>query len=235
MKPYRLINAVELQQLNQQFKHKLDAWNGEYCRTPLGLHLAMTPKNYRVEQAYMLQEHQDELACIEGDYLSVLTQAIFASEQSVFHAASKELFLKLLNKFFHREDSMLLPYQGENPEWFYAGSTSVLLTFACGQNNFTLITNPDWVYQQLPASPRKATALSSLEEALAEQTIHLSLELSSSNLSIKSLASLQVGDVLSTKHPITEPLRILRGTALFAEAELGQSASHKSIILKRKS
>ncbi|MDR3501304.1 MAG: FliM/FliN family flagellar motor C-terminal domain-containing protein [Legionella sp.] len=235
MKPYRLINAVELQQLNQQFKQALDAWNEEYCCTPLDLHLAMTPKNYRVEQAFMLQEDNDELGCLEGDYLSVISLAIFGSEQSSFHAASKELLLKLLNKFFQREESMLQPYQGENPDWFYAGSTSVLLTFTCEQNNFTLIVNPDWVYQQLPASQSKATPLSPIDEALAEQNFSLSLELSSSHLSIKSLAELQIGDVLSTKHPITEPLRVTRGKELFAEAELGQSASHKSIVLKRKS
>ncbi|MFJ1268020.1 FliM/FliN family flagellar motor C-terminal domain-containing protein [Legionella lytica] len=235
MKPYRLINAVELQQLNQHFKQELDAWNEEYCRTPLDLQLAMTPKNYRVKQAFMLQGHQDELGCIEGDYLSVVARAVFASEQAAFHAASQELFLKLLNQFFQHEESMLLPYQGDNPDWFYAGSTSVLLTLSCEHNNFTLIVNPDWVYQQLPASPRKTNPLSSVEEALAAQKIHLSLELSSSNLSIKSLAGLQIGDVLSTKHSITEPLRVIRGKELFAEAELGQSASHKSIVLKRKS
>ncbi|CAM4394586.1 MAG: hypothetical protein LEGION0403_FIIPPAGN_00793 [Legionella sp.] len=235
MKPYRLINAVELQQLNQQFKQELDDWNEEYCRTPLDLHLAMTPKNYSAEQAFMLQGYKDVLGCIEGDYLRVIAHAVFASEQSAFHAASKELLLKLLNKFFQQEESMLLPYQGENPDWFYAGSTSVHLTFSCEQNNFTLIVNPAWVYQQLPVSQRKTTPLSSLEEALATQDIHLSLELSSSNLSIKSLAGLQIGDVLSTKHLITEPLRVVRGKELFAEAELGQSASHKSIVLKRKS
>jgi flagellar motor switch/type III secretory pathway protein FliN len=235
MKPYRLINAIELQQLNQQFKQELDTWNEEYCCTPLDMHLTMTPKNYRVEQASMLQGHNDVLGCLEGDYLNVITHALFGSEQSSFHAASTELLLKLLNKFFQLEESMLQDYEEENPDWFYAGSTSVLLTFTSEQNNFTLIVNPDWVYQQLPALQKKAAPLSSLDEALAEQNIHLALELSSSNLSIKSLAGLQVGDVLSTKHPITKPLRVTRGKELFAEAELGQSASHKSIVLKRKS
>ncbi|WP_133135601.1 FliM/FliN family flagellar motor C-terminal domain-containing protein [Legionella rowbothamii] len=235
MKPYRLINVVELHQLTQQFKQKLDAWNEEYCCTPIDLHLAMTPKNYHVEQASMLQGHNGVLGCLEGGYLNVLNHALFGSKQSSFDAASKDLLLKLLNKFFQLEECMLQAYQGENPDWFYAGSTSVLLTFTCEQSNFTLIVNPDWVYQQLPASQRKAPPLSSLDEALAEQNIHLALELSSSNLSIKSLVGLQVGDVLSTKHPITEPLKVTRGKELFAEAELGQSASHKSIVLKRKS
>ncbi|WP_058535521.1 FliM/FliN family flagellar motor C-terminal domain-containing protein [Legionella saoudiensis] len=235
MKPYRLINAVELHQLNQQFKQELDAWNEEYSCIPLGLHLAMTPKNYRIEQACVLQEHDDELGFIEGDYLSVITLAVFGRDQSSFHATSKELFLKLLHKFFQCEESILQPYQGENPNWFYAGSTSVLLTLTCEHNNFRLIVNPDWIYQQLPAYQSKGTPLSSLDEALTEQKIYLALELRSSNLSIKGLAQLQIGDVLSTKHPLTEPLRVTSGKELFAEAELGQSASHKSIVLKRKS
>lgn len=231
MKPYRLLNASELHELTLHFNNVLDEWNETYCVTPLNLHLTVPPKNYSTTEALLIQEQENHLGFIEGDYLSIITQALFTEEKRSFHGAGQKLMLILLDKLFKTEHSQLNALQ-ESPDWFYAGSTSLLLTFGCKEHHFTLTLNPDWVYQQLPKNKTAATKLCSLNEAITEQTVSLNLELIPSGLSVKNLAQMQIGDILSTHHLLTEPLRITRGKQLFAQADLGQSSHYKSIVLK---
>lgn len=229
MKPYRLINASEMQELHQHFSQVLQQWNDEYCVSPLSLHCVTTSKNYHAINAAMIPD----LALVEGDYLSVINQALFGNDKPCFNLASQKLWITLLNNLFKTEQCDLPQSIQENPRWFYAGSTSLSLTLCCNENNFTLILNPDWVYQQLPESKVMQSELHSLNDALAEQTVSLCLELVPSTLSVKNITDIQVGDVLSTNHPLTSTLRVTRGNQLFAQAELGQSSQHKSILLKR--
>ena len=232
MKPYRLINPVEVRELNQRFRQIIQEWSEMYCVTPLDLKLEIPPKDYNPGS---IQEFEPELACIAGDYLSVLNTALFSHDALSFSTTSQELVQILFNNLFQIEQSTLQSQRTETPSWFYAGSPCLLLTLRCNEHQFTLILNPDWVYQQLSKNKSSKNELCSLDEALAEHSICLSLELTPSPLSVASVAGIQVGDILSTNHPITAPLQLKRGSELFAHAELGQSQQHKSIILKRSS
>lgn len=234
MKPYRLINASELQALNQHFSQVVADWNEEYALMPLSLQLSPTPKDYKVLKAQRLQEASDDLAMVAGDYLTVLNYALFNCDKPSFHATSQKLGLSLLSALCKSELCTLQQNTGEISDWFYAGSTSLLLSLSCAQSHFTLALNPNWVYQQLPKK-KTLVMLDSLDEALAEHTVKLCLELLPSKLSVNHLADIQVGDVLSTTHPLSTPLRLICGNELLAQAELGYSAHHKSIVLKRSS
>lgn len=234
MKPYRLINASELQALKQQFSQVLDAWNEEYALIPLSLQLSPTPKDYQVLNTLRLQDASTDLALVEGDYLTVINQALFNADKPCFQASSQELALCLLSSLCHSEQAALRQNTHAAPDWFYAGSTSLLLSLSAAQAHFSLVLDPQWVYQQLPQQ-QKSAALDSMDDALAEHTLSLCLELLPSKLSVKHLANMQVGDILTTNHPLSQPLNLTRNQEQFAQAELGQSAPHKSIVLTRSS
>lgn len=232
MKPYRLINPIEVRELNQRISQIILDWSETYCVTPLGMTLEIPHKDYSPST---IQAFAPDLACIDGDYLNTLNTALFGHESLSFSTASQELVQILFNNLFQTEQSTLQSQSTEMPSWFYAGSPCLLLTLNCNEHQFTLILNPEWVYQQLSKNTSSKNELSSLDEALAEHTVCLNLELTPSPLSVTDVAGIQVGDILSTNHPITAPLQLKRGTELFAHAELGQSQQHKSIILKRSS
>jgi flagellar motor switch/type III secretory pathway protein FliN len=235
MKPFRLINASEMQVLQQHFNQVIQNWNEEYAVFPLTIEQTTTPKNYHSSEVLMIEEPEHEFAFIEGDYLNVITHALFSTVHSSFNATSQKLLHILLNNLFKATECTFAPKRQKKLEWFYAGSTSLLLTIHCNEYNFTLVINPDWVYQQLPTNTAAQTSLGDIEDALAEHQIKLSLELTPSPLSVKNLANLHVGDVLVTNHPLSKPLHLIRGKELFAHADLGHTAEHKSIILKRSS
>lgn len=234
MKPYRLINASELQALNQHFSQVVADWNEEYALMPLSLQLSLPQKDYKVLKTLRLQEPSDDLAMVSGDYLTVLNYALFNCDKPCFHATSQKLGLSLLGALCQSELCTLQQNIGKVPDWFYAGSTSLLLSLSCTQSHFSLALNPNWVYQQLPQQKTLAT-LDSVDEALAKHTLKLGVELLPSKLSIKNLAGMQVGDILTTNHPLSTPLNLTRNNELLAQAELGHSAHHKSIVLKRSS
>jgi flagellar motor switch/type III secretory pathway protein FliN len=198
------------------------------------LQLSLLPKEYPLQNALKLQDADRELALIEDNYLKVINKALFNRDQSCFHAASQKLVLRLLNALCKNEQGMLQSNMDEIPDWFYAGSTSLLLKLSSAQSHFNVILSPNWVYQQLPQQTVPAS-LDSLDEAVAQQQVKLNLELLPSKLSVKNLATMQVGDILTTNHPLNTPLNLTRNNELLAHADLGHSAQHKSIILKRSS
>lgn len=235
MKPYRLINASELQGLNQYFNQVLQDWNMNYAVMPLQLHLATLPKDYQTSATVMFHSSNQDLALHDSNYQSIINQVLFGTDKTCFNTTSQDLFLILLQQLFKVDTGQFKTNPSSNLDWFYAGSTSLLLTLSCGEVQFTMVLNPDWVYQQLPQHQLSKDSLDSLDEALAKESVTLALELIPSTLSLKQIASIQVGDILSTDHPITTPLRVTRKNEVFAHAELGQSAQHKSIVLKRSS
>lgn len=235
MKPYRLINTIELQTLQQHFSQIINDWNEAYCISPLHLNLSLVPKNYNLDEAYLIHDIDQDLGLITGDYLWIMNQALFANSHPSFHETSQELLLQLLSRLFQTNDCGLQYHKSQKPDWFYPGSTCLLATLSCDHDHFTLLMNPEWVYQQLPQVQNIKCPLNSLDEALAEQTVRFNLELEPSNLSVKNLANIQVGDILSTNHSLATPLRLMHGNELCSFAELGQSAQHKSIVLKRSS
>jgi flagellar motor switch/type III secretory pathway protein FliN len=235
MKPYRLINATEIQELHQHFSEVLEQWNEEYSVVPFRLELKAIPKNFSTTNTLMIQEYDNDLGLIDDHYLSTINHALFAEDKPCFNTASQKLLLRLLNSFFKTEECHEAQSIQEAPDWFYAGSTCLLLTLSCGQEYLTLILSPHWVYQQLPEPHVVKNQLDSLSDALAEHKVNLYLELTPSPLSVKNLAGIQVGDVLSTNHLLTAPLKLTRGKELIAHAELGHSSHHKSIVIKRSS
>jgi flagellar motor switch/type III secretory pathway protein FliN len=255
IRPYRLINKSELQALNEAFNQVLQQWNEEYSLLPLSCCLSLPPKSVdRDPKAIVknpsqapttpIKSHHCTLAHIEKKYLTVINLALFGQDELCFNPSSHALFLILLQQLFHTECSISDPSDLiitteskvdilEAQNYVYSGSTCLLLTLNCGVVSTRLILNPDWVYQQLPKHQTNTTPLNTLEQALDHKTITLNAELLPIRLPLKQLVNLEIGDVLTSDHSLSQPLRLTQKQQLIAQIELASMAEHKSIILKR--
>lgn len=235
IKPYRLINSDELLEIAQFFEGELNGWNSTYSLIPLTMALTLPPKNYLTNEGFIINDKVELLASVDKNYIQVMNQVLFGVDKSCFNAASQELFLTLINQLFKINQCSLHNAPSTTQDWFYRGSTSLLLTLSSNTNQMIIALSPAWVYRKLnrPYSIRNKPV--SLDEAVAEQKLSLNIELYPVTLPLNQLVTLSPGDVIATDHPITSPCRLTQAEQLIAHAELGKSSPYKSIVLKRSS
>ncbi|MFI4918190.1 MAG: FliM/FliN family flagellar motor C-terminal domain-containing protein [Legionellales bacterium] len=233
IRPYRLINASELHALTVALEQALQQWNEEYSLFPITVQLSLPAKNAAWHHATAVQAHNGTLALIETNHLTLIKQALFGEQDPCFNPSGQMFFLILLQRLFKTECSMPSSNVSESPEnWFYSGSTCLLLTLSCHTASAVLVLSPDWVYQQLPKN-HATSSLNTIDQALAEQKVTLNVELLPITLRLNQLMSLKAGDVIASDHLLSTPLRLTQEKQVVAHTELGLSAQHKSIILKR--
>lgn len=233
IKPYRLINALELTTLTTQCANLIEDWSSTYSLHPLAANLTLPPKGYTALKMLSVCDENTTLALIDKDHIIAINHILFGEDQSCFNVTSEELLLILLSELFKKQSINIKESVSHN--WFYPGSTCLILTLNAAQTQIKLVLNPEWVYEQLPQKRADKKTLSSLDGALGQQPLTIKVELNPINLSVKQLTTLQIGDVISLDHPLTTPLKITQNKQLLAEAELGLSSHHKSILLKRSS
>lgn len=233
MKPYRLINSLELQKLTGSIQELLAQWNDQYSLTPLTMELSLPPKDHIPKEQYLIVLDDIPLASINQDHLNILNLTLFGVDKPCFDAASQELMLLFINQLLQTDRCVLSEKSCSINDWFYRGSTSLLLNLHNAAHYFTLTLHPDWVYQNISDSQTLSNNLKSLDDALANHHLSLSLELDSIMLPLQQLAELKIGDVIATEHSIKTPIGLKQQDQVVAHAELGQSSHYKSIILKR--
>ncbi|MDI1352532.1 MAG: FliM/FliN family flagellar motor C-terminal domain-containing protein, partial [bacterium] len=210
----------------------VNRWNDEYCIKPLTLSISIPSKSDERNNSLCFHELDYPLALLEPNYLEFIGPALFGEFHMSFNEISTKLFGQLLNQLFQKSDGLIDEQASLENQWLYPGSTCLFLNLHCQQKQMTLILNPDWVYNELPAFKNKENQLSSLNEALSDQTVRFNVDLLPLNLTLKQVLNLQVGDVLVTDHPLNEPLRLILEHQLVTTADLGQLSSQKSIILR---
>lgn len=233
IKPYRIINAHELNTLTTKYANLIENWSTTYSLHPLTASLSLPPKAYSTHNMLTVYSDNTAVALIDKHYIAAINHILFSEDQACFNAASEELLLILLSELFNKQPIIIK--ESTTPNWFYPGSTSLILTLNSVQTQIKLVLNPEWIYEQLPQNTAEKKALNSLDEALGKQALTIKVELNPINLSVKQLTTMRVGDVISLDHPLTSPLKITQNKHLLAEAELGLSSHHKSILLKRSS
>ena len=232
MKAYRLINAFELNQLREEFKQTITEWNDQYSYLPLSIELKLPSKEYNTDHLLELYQTNSAIAFIKDSYHELINHSLFGEHHSCFNEVSEELFLRLLQQLLKTETSNLKHENQNKPSWIYPGSTCLILELKCKTYQVSLILNPEWVYQYLALNKNSNQKLCSLDRALSNEQISLSIVLIPLRLTMNELMNLQIGDVISSDHPITKQVNLQHQEQLLAYAELGQSSNHKSIILK---
>jgi hypothetical protein len=233
MKPYRLINSVELEQIQARFRQSLATWNEQYSLHPLSLQVSIPDKDYIITQNGLIDSGTYQpIMLIDEGHQSLINYALFGVLDDDFNATSDKLMLHLFTQMLHSAPCAMSSNQVPT-DWIYPGSTCLLLTFSCEQHALLCLLNPEWVYHLLSADKhRKPKALHTLDEALAYKQLTLSLELDAINIPFKQLMELQLGDVLVTDHKLAQPLNLIHEQKHVASTELGQQSEYKSVLLK---
>ncbi len=232
-KPYRLINAQELNELQLAFEKNLQIWNEQYALFPLSCELTKNPTPPTQTTCLMFYDNANApLSIVGGEFedRNIIKHHLFGDTSECFNTTSDALFIALINQLF---DTQTLQLQTEPnlDEWFYHGSPCLALRL----NAITLYLHPQWVLNALPSYTKTQNPLINLTEAFDPQSIQLQVELNPASLRLNDVIHLQVGDVIKTDHPITTPLQLKQNQHLICTAEIGKTHSYKSIQLTRPS
>ena len=235
IRPYRLINASEMQLLNQHFSQVIQQWCDKYALNPLSFELKAPndQEHFNNNISITSTENNTVMGLIEENYLDVVHYILFGEIQDAsFNTINQDLFLLLLEKTF-KVKACTMDQQPENSHlWFYKGSTCLLLILSSGEYKLRVLLDPEWVYQFLSTKENVKNKLDSLEDALANEVLDLNVVLLPLNLPLSHLLGIQAGDVLTTDHPIFTPLKFVHKEQIIAEGRLGQTESHKSLSLE---
>ena len=211
-KPYRLINRSELNALQQTVEQKLQVWNDAHALFPLSCTLTLIkPKPAAICD------------------LSIIKHSLFGDQSDCFNTLTQMLFNELLTQL---PGIQSIPLQ---EDWFYKGSPSLTLTLinACG--SMPLYLDSQWVLKNLPTCQSSTIPPVRLHEALASQDVVLHIELNPLPLKLADILRLQIGDVIKTDHPTTEPVKLTHQQQDICTVDIGESNQYKSIQITRSS
>ena len=130
IKPYRLINAIELNHLQQLVDENLARWNDEYALNPLSgkLKKSQLPQ---IEPCIIVKDNYHHYALMPHDHLSIIKHSIIGHLDDCFNGVAEIVLLTLLTQLLATKS---LSFQ-KNPniqiqDWFYIGSPSLTLTLS---------------------------------------------------------------------------------------------------------
>lgn len=232
MKPYRLINSSELKKLTAHISALVSAWNHEYCLHDFKVRLSKPDTEDKRAQILIQDDLAQPLALLDASYLAAVQHALFGAKDPSLDEVSTLIFSRLIESLFNAQHRLITPHHLKAHQWLYAGTTALMLQLKSQEHTVSILLHPDWVYKQLPLQKNHAHTLCSLEDALAQESVTLELQLSPMTLAMGQLLQLQIGDVIKSDHPITSPLPLMQEKERVALVQLGQAAGHKSIILK---
>lgn len=253
MKPYRLVNSTELQQISQHCTAVLDEWNKYYSLNPISLSVSLPAKDGLITLSHSECSEGspsigavsydrrslttfgmvgEPLLLMEGCHSTLMNHCLFGEDQPCFNSSSEALLLVLLNQLLSTEHTTLQANIATAQDWIYPGSTCLLLTLTCVSYQINLLLHPDWVYRFLPGIKTTANRLCSLNEVVAAEEVTLELTLIPMNLPLHQLMNMQIGDVLVSDHAIHSPVALAHQKQALAQTELGQFCHYKSIQLK---
>ena len=222
-KPYRLINGIERSLLQQRFEQQLLPWNEQHALFPLSIRLRLSPTT--APQQNVCWAKAQATWCTPD--LSMIQNSLFGDESPCFHRVTETLFNALITDLFG--DEPLDPIE----DWFYPGTPSLTLTFVSADQTKAVYLHPQWVIKALPAHQTAKQSTVSLHQALATQSIPLNVDLMPITLNVSDILRMQIGDLIKTDHPVTEPAALFYEQTSIASVEIGESNSYKSIQITR--
>ncbi len=235
-KPYRLINCTELRDLQQAFACKLQAWNDVHALFPLSCQLRRNPKlPGSLKFDNLTNAANSGIALLDKSCLSLIKYSLFDDTSDCFDAVAESLFMALLSQLLGAAVLKETIEKWVIEDWFYTGAPTCALTLTCANESITIYLHPQWVSDALPSNYRSTKSPVTLHEALATQRLQLHVTLNPLPLKLADVIRLQVGDVIKTDHPITDPLALTHQQQTICNVDIGKLNTTKSILTSRKS
>lgn len=226
-KPFRLINELELCQLEQDLSDALQAWNTEFALFPLSLKLDCNPKPLAITGGSVFAANDLAVALLPEQNLSVLMHCLVGDVSDCFADISNSMFLTLLQHLLGAgliENSTCV-----HDEWFYTGSPSLALTLRSGEYSLNIYLHPQWVLHALPRKEQLPKPKIPLQEALDSQVLHCQVELHPLTLQLDKLLRLKPGDVIKTDQSLATPMLLKHLQQTVCQATPGETNQFKSI------
>lgn len=236
LKPFRLVNDLEINAILLDMNNKIEDWNKEHALFPLSVNLSRSMKPHlNTQKLTLLMSDNDPIGILIGSDNHLMNYTLFGDLSDSFNTTSQIVLLNLLKELlgittrFHPNESQVFTFEN----WFYKGSPSLCLSLICKTHIINIHLHPQWVMKALPKSVSSQKSLKRLEDVLAHQTINLEAELMSMQLQLADIMQLQIGDIIKTDHQLTKPVLLKHQHQILGYGELGEQQSYKSIQILR--
>ena len=230
IKPFRLINSQELEQLQHRFDNNLRLWNEEHALFALNCHLRCTHKIGQLDNEFVTLTEQDQpVALLAKHDFPAIKHCLFGDIADCFNTISETLSIKLLIQVLGLK---WLQQETASPilnDWFYTGTPSLTLIVSGDTQSMTVYLHPQWVLDVLPKHPLINKSTDNLDDALETQLLLWHVDLNPVVLPLANMLQLQVGDVIRTDHPLTMPLLLKTEHQTLCQVDIGETNQYKSI------
>jgi len=225
---FRLINRTELESLHGKLQVV-----GEYL-TKYFPQVAITIKQCSecptLEKPTVWGESSNALMVFDESVLQNLQFTILGEVQE--NETYTEFCQTVLNDSFSHffGGQTLEALQNYNHEsWFYPGSPNLKVTLKLNEQQCQLILNGQWILNHLEPIQHKIEQLESIDKALCNEKIPLTVNLPGLKVSLKQIKQLQTGDVIQLEKKVSQPLKLCCNNTPIAEAILGQNYEYKAV------
>ncbi|KTC68312.1 Surface presentation of antigens (SPOA) [Legionella birminghamensis] len=226
-KPYRLINASQIQTLTHYFKTAFDSWSALYTLSSGTFHLLKA--GIPAETGLGIYNSKAQLfAFCQRDICQRLQKLVFGHNCCCFQKASEQLLFELMSGLFQDKNISVQEEHLETKEWFYTGSPCLELRLAFEQAEISIYCHPHWVTEQLPLNS-SAVSLSPIENSLQSEQLELEVRLSPFIMNFSDLQALKPGDVIRTDHSQQKALQLTHQQTILCSVHPGQNQTYKSI------
>lgn len=234
MKPFRLINALELAQIRQRFAITVQNWQEQYACMPLTVCVELPDSQNNFCSDYHFKTEHECVAMIQGNLDTFVQIACLGSTDSNFTSLIHPIVLQLLKTLCNTQDGNLIENHQFMP-WLYYGSTSLLVRLETMDQSIELLLHPSHCKSMLPLTTLSERTLVPRDQAVAMEILKLNAALNSWDIALLELLNLQPGDLLITKHKFNQPLVVQHNHEVITNSQLGNTNNFKSILIKRKS
>jgi len=223
MKPFRFLNKQSAEYIRQKMLPGFQAWHTQYACKELTFSLEKSAED--LELTPLESIHPAVQA--EKNWYGIFSLCLFGEDDRAFYTASEKI-ASILFTHLGMQKFTALPTK----DWFYTGSSCLVMHLYCDNKSVNWYLHPDWVYDQL-SEKSVGAPLVSLEKALHQETITLEARLQPFALSLHTLLDMETGDLLQTDHDLSQPLQLTWHSRILAEASLAESTTQPSILIER--
>lgn len=232
IKPFRLINCVEIKQLNDEFTERLIHWNDQYALLPLSGQITQADGIMFNKGHILYYDAQQPVVLISQEIIPLIKTSLFKDLNSCFDTISCTALRTLLVSLTQLPTIQEQTHKSMtfNPEsWFYKGAPTLAYSLKLDTHLAHIILSPEWVLNKLPLLKKNNQPLNDLEEALGPQQIKCNVQLDAIRLKLNDIINLKVGDVIKTDQKCTTSFTLKQIQQSICQVDLGEHQQFKSI------
>ena len=225
---FRLIGKTEMESLQGKLQ-VLGEYLEQFC-PQVAIELKQCSECPAFEKPAVWGESSNALIIFDESLLQDLQLAIVGDRQD--NETYTELCQTVLNESFgHFFGCQTLEAHINHTyeSWFYPGSPNLQITLILNERQCRFILNGQWVLNHLELVEQKGDRLESIDDALCNEKIPLTVNLPPMALSLEQINQLQTGDIIQLDQKVTQPLQLCCKNIPIAKVMLGNNSEFKAV------